>query len=93
MPNYQRKGNYLRTHLQMTRIDCALNLSSPISTDELSVLSKGLTFIPKPKHMDIKTCLKTPNNLCPKSELATKPLTNRLKPSPLSIGLNPTGQW
>jgi len=22
-----------------------------------------------------------------------KPLTNRLKPSPLSIGLNPTGQW
>ena len=39
--------------------DCVLNLSSsPISTDELSVLSKGLTFIPKPKHMDIRDLFK-----------------------------------
>jgi len=39
--------------------DCVLNLSSsPISTDELSVLSKGLRFIPKPKHMDIRDLFK-----------------------------------
>ena len=35
--------------------DCALNLSTAvISTLEILVLSKGLTFIPKPKRMDIK---------------------------------------
>ena len=39
--------------------DCVLNLSScPISANELSVLSKGLTFIPKPKHMDIRDLFK-----------------------------------
>jgi len=35
--------------------DCVLNLSTAvISKLEISVLSKGLTFIPKPKRMDIK---------------------------------------
>ena len=39
--------------------DCVLNLSTAvISKLEISVLSKGLTFIPKPKRMDIKDLFK-----------------------------------
>ena len=40
--------------------DCVLNLSScPISTVQLSVLSKGLTFIPKPNTWLLETYSKT----------------------------------